>query len=167
METRVGIGFDVHRFAAGRPLVLGGCPVPHRRGLEGHSDADVLCHAVMDALLGAVADGDIGRHFPDTDRRWKGARSVELLAQVAARLAKRRARIGNVDVTILAEEPRIAPHVAAMRANLGKAMGIAVGRVSIKATTMERMGTIGRREGIAAMAVATVIAVSRRKGKRA
>jgi len=167
METLVGTGFDIHRFAAGRPLVLGGCLVPHRRGLAGHSDADVLCHAVMDALLGAVADGDIGHHFPDTDVRWKGARSLELLARVVARLKERHARVGNVDVTVLAEEPRIAPHVAAIRENLARTMGIAVDRVSVKATTMERMGAIGRREGIAAMAVAAVLLSSRRKKRRA
>jgi len=154
--TRTGIGFDAHRFAAGRRLVLGGVTIPHERGLEGHSDADVLCHAVADALLGAVAAGDIGQHFPDTDPRWKDADSLDLLKRVAALLRERGARPVNVDVTVLAERPRLAPHAEAMRRNLAAAMDIPVGRVSVKATTVEKMGALGREEGIAALAAAAV-----------
>jgi 2-C-methyl-D-erythritol 4-phosphate cytidylyltransferase/2-C-methyl-D-erythritol 2,4-cyclodiphosphate synthase len=156
METRTGLGFDAHRFAEGRRMVLGGVEIAHPRGLLGHSDADVLCHAVMDALLGAVGDGDIGMHFPDTDVRWKGACSLDLLKAVGAKLAARGARIVHIDCTVLAEKPKIAPHREAMRAAMGGVLGLEPDRVSIKATTMERMGTIGREEGIVAMAVATV-----------
>ena len=151
-----GIGFDIHAFAPGRRLVLGGVEIPHSQGLLGHSDADVLCHAISDALLGAVADGDIGRHFPDTDARWKGANSLDLLRTVAGRLRERGARVVNVDSTVLAEAPRVGPHVAAMRHALAGAMGIEEARVSVKATTCEGLGALGRREGIAVMAIATV-----------
>lgn len=153
---RTGIGFDAHRFADGRRLVLGGVEFEHHRGLLGHSDADVLCHAVMDALLGATADGDIGKHFPDTDARWKDARSVDLLGIVAEGLRSRGWSVVNVDATVLAESPKLAPRIDTMRANLAEAMQIAADRVSVKATTMEGLGTVGRGEGIAAMAVATV-----------
>jgi 2-C-methyl-D-erythritol 2,4-cyclodiphosphate synthase len=153
---RTGIGFDAHRFAEGRQLVLGGVKFEHGRGLLGHSDADVLCHAVMDALLGAVADGDIGKHFPDTDARWKDARSVDMLGIVAERLRTRGWSVVNVDATVLAESPRLAPRIEAMRVNMSEAMRIAADCVSVKATTMEGLGTVGRGEGIAAMAVATV-----------
>jgi 2-C-methyl-D-erythritol 2,4-cyclodiphosphate synthase len=153
---RTGIGFDTHRLVEGRALTLGGVRIPHATGLLGHSDADVLTHAIMDALLGAVADGDIGQHFPDTDPRWKDADSLALLRQVVARLAARGWRVGNVDATILAEAPRLAPHNARMRARLAEALGITVAAVSVKATTVEGLGAIGRREGISAMAVATV-----------
>ncbi len=153
---RTGMGFDVHPFADGRRLVLGGVELDSPRGLAGHSDADVLCHALADALLGAVADGDIGEHFPDTDPRWKGADSLQLLAHCARRVAARGARIVNVDATVLAEYPRLAPHRARMRERLAAALQLPVDRVSIKATTMEKLGSIGRGEGIAAMAIATV-----------
>lgn len=153
---RTGIGFDAHRLARGRRLVLGGVRIEHEMGLDGYSDADVLCHAVADALLGAAADGDIGRHFPDTDPQWKDADSLKLLAAVAERLAAKRMRVVNVDAMLLAEAPRIVPHREAMRANIAGALGIGIDRVSVKATTMEGMGAIGRREGIAAMAVATI-----------
>jgi 2-C-methyl-D-erythritol 2,4-cyclodiphosphate synthase len=153
---RTGIGYDIHRLVAGRPLILGGVEISHPMGLLGHSDADVLTHAIMDALLGAVADGDIGRHFPDSDPRWQGADSLALLRQVVARLAANGWRVGNVDATILAEAPRLAPHIATMRARLADSMGIPATNVSVKATTVEGLGAIGRREGIAAMAVATV-----------
>ena len=153
---RTGIGYDVHRLAEGRALVLGGIRIPHALGLLGHSDADVLTHAVMDALLGAVADGDIGKHFPDTDARWKDADSLDLLRQVIARLAARGWRVGNVDATVMAEAPRLAPHIADMRARLAEALGVTPEAVSVKATTVEGLGAIGRGEGIAAMAVATV-----------
>jgi 2-C-methyl-D-erythritol 2,4-cyclodiphosphate synthase len=153
---RTGIGYDIHRLVAGRPLILGGVEISHPMGLLGHSDADVLTHAIMDALLGAVADGDIGRHFPDSDPRWKGADSLALLRQVVARLAANGWRVGNVDATVLAEAPRLAPHIATIRARLAEALGVPVTAVSVKATTVEGLGAIGRREGIAAMAVATV-----------
>jgi 2-C-methyl-D-erythritol 2,4-cyclodiphosphate synthase len=153
---RTGIGFDAHRLVRDRRLVLGGVAIRHELGLEGHSDADVLCHAVMDALLGAIADGDIGLHFPNTDARWKDARSIELLGIVGRRLDQRHARILNVDATVLAERPKLADHIGAMRGNMADALGIGVERVSVKATTVEQLGSIGREEGIAAMAVATV-----------
>ncbi len=153
---RTGIGYDTHRLAEGRALVLGGVKIPHALGLLGHSDADVLTHAVMDALLGAVADGDIGKHFPDTDARWKDADSLDLLRQVIARLSTRGWRVGNVDATVMAEAPRLAPHIADMRARLAEALGVTPEAVSVKATTVEGLGAIGRGEGIAAMAVATV-----------
>ncbi len=153
---RTGIGYDIHRLVAGRPLILGGVEISHPMGLLGHSDADVLTHAIMDALLGAAADGDIGRHFPDSDPRWKGADSLALLRQVVARLAANGWRVGNVDATILAEAPRLAPHIATIRARLAEALGVPVTAVSVKATTVEGLGAIGRREGIAALAVATV-----------
>jgi 2-C-methyl-D-erythritol 2,4-cyclodiphosphate synthase len=154
--TRTGIGYDAHRLVEGRRVILGGVDIPHERGLLGHSDADVLTHAIMDALLGAIADGDIGRHFPDSDPRWKDARSVDMLRQVAGRVRGAGWAIANADATVLAEAPRLAPHVALMRSRLAEAMGIGPEQVSIKATTMEGLGAIGRREGIAAMAVATV-----------
>jgi 2-C-methyl-D-erythritol 2,4-cyclodiphosphate synthase len=151
-----GIGFDIHAFAPGRRLVLGGVEIPHPQGLAGHSDADVLCHAVADALLGAMADGDIGRHFPDTDARWKDASSLALLRIVAERVRARGGRIVNVDSTVLAEAPRLGPHVAAMRAAMAESLGIEAARVSVKATTCEGLGALGRREGIAVMAIAAV-----------
>ena len=156
---RTGIGFDTHRLVEGRKLILGGVDIPHGTGLLGHSDADVLTHAVMDALLGAVADGDIGRHFPDTDPKWAGADSVALLRAVVARLAAGGWRVGNVDATVLAERPKLLPHIPAMRGRLAEAMGVPVGAVSVKATTVEGLGAIGRREGISAMAVATVLPI--------
>ena len=136
--------------------MLGGVEIPHTAGLAGHSDADVLCHAIMDALLGATADGDIGKHFPDTDPTWKDARSLDLLRRVAERVAGRGWRVENVDSTVLAEKPRLAPHMEPMRRNIAAAIGIDIGTVSVKATTMEKMGDVGREEGIVAMAVATV-----------
>ena len=153
---RTGIGFDAHRLVAGRPLVLGGVMIEFPRGLEGHSDADVLCHAVMDALLGAVADGDIGQHFPDTDARWKDACSLDLLAAVGHRLRARHATIVNLDVTMIAERPKLAPHIPAMRERMARALDVTVNRVSVKATTVERLGALGREEGMAALCVATV-----------
>ena len=153
---RAGIGFDIHRFQKGRRLVLGGVRIKSEAGLLGHSDADVLCHAVIDALLGAVADGDIGSHFPDTQKRWKGANSLKLLASVAGKLRAKGVVINNIDSTILAEKPRLAPYREKMRRNLAQAMGVALERVSVKATTLEGLGALGRGEGIAAMATATV-----------
>ena len=154
MTARIGTGFDVHALVAGRPLVLGGVTVPFERGLAGHSDADVLLHAIADALLGALALGDIGRHFPDTDPRYRGADSRVLLRHVAGLVANAGYAVGNVDATIVAQAPRLAPHVDAMRANIAGDLGCDVGRVSVKATTTEQLGFTGRSEGIAAMAVA-------------
>jgi len=153
---RSGIGFDIHRFAPGRRLVLGGVEIPHDQGLDGHSDADVLTHAVMDALLGSVAEGDIGQHFPNTDERWRGADSLRLLAHVVTVLHDCAARVLNVDATVIAEKPKLLPHIPTMRSRLAQVMGIAPEFVSVKATTAEMLGALGRREGIAAMAVASV-----------
>lgn len=153
-ELRVGQGYDVHRLTEGRPLILGGVSVPWDRGLMGHSDADVLAHAVMDALLGAAAMGDIGQLFPDTDPAYSGADSLGLLREVSRRLAEAGWRVVNVDATVVAQRPRLAPFIPAMRRNLGTAMGLEESRVSVKATTEERLGFTGREEGIAALAVA-------------
>ena len=153
---KTGIGFDAHRLVKGRRLILGGVPIEHVAGLAGHSDADVLCHALADALLGAIADGDIGVHFPDTDPRWQDANSLDLLAQVVARLKARRARVVHVDAILMAEAPKLAPYRQAMRERLARVLEVPVQGVSIKATTLEGMGALGRREGIAAMAVANV-----------
>ena len=151
---RIGQGFDVHAFAQGRRLVIGGVAIPHEKGLEGHSDADVLLHAICDALLGAAALGDIGKHFPDSDPAYAGADSRRLLREVKKKLGTY--RIVNVDATILAQAPRMAPHVAQMIANIASDLGIAPGAVSIKATTTEHLGFIGRTEGIAAQAIALI-----------
>jgi 2-C-methyl-D-erythritol 2,4-cyclodiphosphate synthase len=150
---RVGTGHDIHRFEAGRPLVLGGVRVPYGWGLAGHSDADVLTHAIMDALLGALALGDIGRHFPDTDPQWKNADSLALLARVVEMIGEQGWQVGNLDAILLAEAPRLAPYLPAMRERLASALGVEADRVSVKAGTHERMGSIGRGEGIAATAV--------------
>lgn len=153
---RSGIGFDTHRLVEGRKLILGGVEIPHTVGLLGHSDADVLTHAIMDALLGAIAAGDIGQHFPDTDATWKDADSIELLRAVTKILAERGWKVGNIDATVLAERPKLMPHLPAMCQRLADAMQVPVEAVSVKATTVEGLGAIGRREGISAMAVATV-----------
>ena len=152
MNARIGNGFDVHAFAAGRPLVIGGVTIPHERGLEGHSDADVLLHAIADAILGALAMGDLGRHFPDTDVRWKGADSRRLLRNVAAMMSAQRHAIGNIDATVIAQVPKLTPFIDAMRANIAADVGCDVSRVSVKATTTEHLGFAGRGEGIAALA---------------
>ena len=149
---RIGTGFDVHGLVAGRPLVIGGVTIPYERGLDGHSDADVLCHAIGDALLGALALGDLGKHFPDTDPRWKGADSRSLLRHIVTLVHERGFSVGNVDATVIAQAPKLAPHVPAMRANLAADLGCALDDVSVKATTTERLGFAGRGEGIAAMA---------------
>jgi 2-C-methyl-D-erythritol 2,4-cyclodiphosphate synthase len=154
--TRSGIGYDVHRLVPGRKLVLGGVEIPHAVGLEGHSDADVLSHAVADALLGAIGSGDIGHHFPNTDESIRGISSIDILRRVAAVLAQEKAKPSNVDATLIAEAPRIAPHIPAMRKKIAAALGMAEADISIKATTNEGLGSIGRGEGIAAMAVAAV-----------
>jgi 2-C-methyl-D-erythritol 2,4-cyclodiphosphate synthase len=153
---RTGIGFDIHRFAAGRRLVLGGVDIPCDVGLEGHSDADVLCHALADALLGAIADGDIGQHFPNTDLRWKDADSVELLRHVVGRVKAKGFHVVNVDAVITAQMPKVMPYAVRMRERLAPVLEVNLDGVSIKATTMEGLGAIGRAEGIAVMAVATV-----------
>jgi len=156
MTVRIGQGFDVHRLVAGRRLVIGGVEIAHDKGLLGHSDADVLLHAVCDALLGAAALGDIGRHFPDSDARYKGIDSRELLRHVATLLKGKGYRVVNVDATIVAEAPRMAPHVAAMCSNIAADLGIAVDFVNVKATTTEQLGFTGRGEGIAAQAICLI-----------
>jgi 2-C-methyl-D-erythritol 2,4-cyclodiphosphate synthase len=153
---RVGIGYDVHRFAEGRPLILGGVEIDHDRGLSGHSDADVLTHAVIDALLGAAALGDIGEHFPDTDPRYKGADSIALLAATVELLGQGGFTPANVDATVVIERPKLAPHKHAIRDRLAATLGIGPELVSVKATTAEGMGFVGRREGVAALAVASI-----------
>ena len=153
---RCGIGYDVHRLVAGRKLILGGVEIAHSHGLEGHSDADVLLHAIADALLGTIGAGDIGRHFPNTDESLRGISSIEILRSVAKLLAEKRARVVNVDATVLTEEPQLAPHVAAMRKTIADAISTSDWNVSVKATTNERLGAIGRGEGIAAIAIASV-----------
>lgn len=156
---RVGIGYDVHRLAEGRDLILGGVDIPYERGLLGHSDADVLVHAVMDALLGAAALGDIGKHFPDTDQEYKGISSVRLLEHVRHLLAQKGYTVGNVDATIIAQSPKMAPYIQEMRENVAKALGVSSDQISIKATTEEGLGFTGSGEGIASQAVACLEAV--------
>jgi 2-C-methyl-D-erythritol 2,4-cyclodiphosphate synthase len=153
---RSGIGYDAHRLVEGRKLILGGIEIAHARGLEGHSDADVLSHAIADALLGAIGAGDIGQHFPNTDESIRGISSIEILKRASALLAEKKARVTSVDATLIAEAPKIAPHIPAMRKIIAKAIGVSESTVSIKATTNEGLGAIGRGEGMAAMAVATI-----------
>lgn len=154
-DIRIGHGYDVHRFAPDRKLILGGVEIEYELGLLGHSDADVLCHAVSDALLGALALGDIGKHFPDTDPKYKGADSIELLKHCVGLLGEY--RVSNVDVTVIAQKPKLAPHIYKMRENLAAAMDIDISRVSIKATTEEGLGFTGALEGISCHCVALVI----------
>nr|WP_274595111.1 2-C-methyl-D-erythritol 2,4-cyclodiphosphate synthase [Mariprofundus erugo] len=161
LNIRVGHGFDVHPFAEGRKLILGGVDIPHQRGLAGHSDADVLYHALCDALLGAAGLGDIGHHFPDSDMQYKDADSARFVSATVSALSERGWTVGNVDVTVIAQEPKIAPHVAAMRERLAGLLLVDQSAVNIKATTTERLGYVGRKEGIAAHAVALI---SRRPG---
>jgi 2-C-methyl-D-erythritol 2,4-cyclodiphosphate synthase len=153
---RCGIGYDMHRLVEGRKLILGGVEIAHSRGLEGHSDADVLSHAIADALLGAIGAGDIGQHFPNTDGSIRGISSIEILKHVSNLLGEKKTRVLNIDATVIAEEPKLVSHVAAMRKIIADAIGISDSNVSVKATTNEKLGTIGRGEGIAAMAVAIV-----------
>ena len=155
-DMRIGHGYDVHRLAEGRKLILGGVDIPWEKGLLGHSDADVLTHAVMDALLGAAGLGDIGQHFPDTDPAYAGADSLKLLEHVTGLLKERGFAVGNVDATILAQRPKLAPHIPRMRDNLAQAMGIDPGRVNVKATTEEGLGFTGSGEGMAAHGVAMI-----------
>ena len=153
---RTGIGYDAHRFKEGRKLVLGGVEIPHPLGLEGYSDADVLIHAIADALLGAIGEKDIGHHFPNTDEAIRGISSLEILQRIGQILVRQNFRVANLDATLIAEAPRISPHLEAMRETISAALEIDVSRVGIKATTNEGMGAIGRGEGMAAMAVACV-----------
>ncbi len=154
--NHVGIGYDVHQLVEGRKLVLGGVEIPHAKGLDGHSDADVLMHAICDAVLGALGEADIGHFFPNTDPRWRGAPSKVFLQEAARQVSFREGRIVNIDATLIAQQPKIAPHLQAMKANIAGALGLNINRVGIKATTNEHLGFVGREEGIAAMAVASV-----------
>jgi 2-C-methyl-D-erythritol 2,4-cyclodiphosphate synthase len=154
--TRCGIGYDAHRLVSGRKLILGGVEISHDRGLDGHSDADVLCHAIADAILGALGEGDIGKHFPNTNEAIRGISSIEILRHVATIAAKKNARVVNVDATLLAEAPKISPYISGMKEKITAALGIEAEAVSIKATTNEGLGAIGRGEGMSAMAVASV-----------
>lgn len=156
---RIGTGFDVHQLVAGRPLIMGGVTIPYERGLLGHSDADVLLHAIADALLGAAALGDIGKHFPDTDSAYKGADSRVLLRSVVVRVREAGWQVGNIDSTIIAQMPKMAPHIAQMRTNIAADCGVSVDCVSVKATTTEKLGFTGRGEGIAAQASALLTSV--------
>ena len=150
---RIGMGYDVHKLVEGRELILGGVKIPYEKGLLGHSDADVLIHAVMDALLGAAALGDIGKHFPDTDQAYKGISSVKLLVHVAGLLREHGYEVGNIDATIIAQRPKMAPHIETMRANIAEALGIEVDQINIKATTEEGLGFTGSGEGISSQAI--------------
>jgi 2-C-methyl-D-erythritol 2,4-cyclodiphosphate synthase len=154
--VHVGIGYDVHPLVAGRKLILGGVDIPHTKGLDGHSDADALMHAVCDAVLGALGEPDIGHFFPNTNPRWKGVPSKIFLEEAARQAKFRNARIVNIDATIIAQEPKMAPHMSEMKINIAGALGISLERVGVKATTNEHLGFLGRGEGIAAMAVAGV-----------
>lgn len=154
--VHVGIGYDVHQLVAGRKLVLGGVEIPHTKGLEGHSDADALMHAICDSILGALGEEDIGHFFPNTDPRWKGVPSRIFLEEAARQVAQRGGRIVNVDATLIAQAPKIYPHIAEMKRHIAAALGVTVKQIGVKATTNETMGFVGREEGIAAMAVASV-----------
>ncbi|MBM7853801.1 2-C-methyl-D-erythritol 2,4-cyclodiphosphate synthase [Desulfohalotomaculum tongense] len=153
---RVGIGYDVHRLAPGRLLVIGGVEIPYPAGLVGHSDADVLTHAIMDALLGAAGEGDIGRHFPDSDEKYKGISSIKLLQRVGEIISAAGYAVNNIDGIIIAQAPRMAPHIRAMEQNIAGALGIEINRVNIKATTTEKLGFVGQGQGMAAQAIASL-----------
>jgi 2-C-methyl-D-erythritol 2,4-cyclodiphosphate synthase len=154
---RIGHGYDVHRLVAGRKLIMGGVDIPWDLGLLGHSDADVLLHAIADAILGAIGEGDIGRHFPDTDAAYKGADSLKLLSHVMALAEARGYRLGNLDATIIAQQPKMAPHIPVMRSNIARALNAVTGQVNVKATTEEGLGFSGRGEGISAHAVVLMV----------
>lgn len=154
--VHVGIGYDVHALVAGRKLMLGGVEIPHTKGLDGHSDADALMHAICDALLGALGEEDIGHFFPNTDPRWKGAPSRVFLEEAARQVLQRNGRIVNVDATLIAQAPKVYPHIGGMKRNIADALGVREAQIGVKATTNEGMGFLGREEGIAAMAVASV-----------
>ncbi len=153
---RVGMGYDVHQLVEGRKLIMGGVEIAHDKGLLGHSDADVVVHAIMDALIGAIAEGDIGKHFPDTDPQYKGISSISLLEHVGKLLKDRKAVIHNIDATIIAQKPKMAPHILAMRENIARALEIEVGQVNIKATTEEKLGFTGAEQGISSQAIVMV-----------
>lgn len=157
MDFRIGSGFDVHKLVEGRKCIICGVEIPYTKGLLGHSDADVALHALMDALLGAAAMGDIGKHFPDTDERFKGADSMRLTEHVASLLKEKGWQVNNVDVTIIAQAPKMAPHIQQMRENVARVLEIDLDRVNVKATTTEKLGFTGRGEGIAAEAVASIV----------
>jgi 2-C-methyl-D-erythritol 2,4-cyclodiphosphate synthase len=157
---RIGHGYDVHRLVEGRKLIMGGVDIPWKKGLLGHSDADVLLHAIADAILGAIGEGDIGRHFPDTDAAYKGADSLKLLSHVMTLADSRGYRLGNLDATIIAQQPKMAPHIATMRENISAVLNVAIEEVNVKATTEEGLGFSGRGEGISAHAVVLMLAKS-------
>jgi 2-C-methyl-D-erythritol 2,4-cyclodiphosphate synthase len=159
-QDRVGIGSDTHRFDPQRPLILGGVTIPNSPGLSGHSDADALTHAIIDALLGAAALGDIGAHFPPNDPRWKDADSLGMLSHVVDLLSQRGYRIGNVDATVIAEQPTLQPHLGSMRQRLASTMGVEIDAVSVKATTAERLGALGRGEGLQTNAIARIVGIA-------
>jgi 2-C-methyl-D-erythritol 2,4-cyclodiphosphate synthase len=158
MTIRIGNGYDIHRLVENRPLILGGVTIPHDRGLDGHSDADVLTHAIMDAMLGALSLGDIGRYFPPGDPQWAGADSLKLLAQVDTMVRDQGWMIGNIDSVIVAEQPKLKPHIEAMRSRLAETLNLAPDQVGVKATTNEKLGPTGRQEGIAVYAVVLLMA---------
>jgi 2-C-methyl-D-erythritol 2,4-cyclodiphosphate synthase len=157
MNIRIGNGYDIHKLVTGRPLILGGVEIPHSLGLLGHSDADVLIHAIMDALLGALGMGDIGHYFPPSDPKWKGANSTLLMQQVATIIESQGWKIGNIDSTVVAEQPKLKPHLKPMRQAIAQTLDIEIEQISIKATTNEQLGPVGREEGICAYAVVLLI----------
>lgn len=161
---RIGFGYDVHRLTARRPLFMGGVQIPHERGLDGHSDADVLIHSVMDALLGALGKGDIGLHFPDTDPAYKGMSSLIMLERVADLVRRDGFRLNNMDVTVVAEKPKLAPYLDAMKNAMAEALEVSTARINLKATTSEGLGFCGKREGIESFAVVSLIAAERTQG---
>ena len=156
-RLRIGEGWDIHALVVGRPVILGGVPIPHTHGLQGHSDADALCHAITDALFGAAAMGDIGHHFPDTDERFKGSDSLALLAEAARRVRAEGWQINNIDSTVIAQAPKLAPHIATMRQRLSQALGLALNQVNVKAKTAEKMGPVGDGRAMEARAVCLLI----------
>ena len=158
---RVGLGYDVHKLVEGRKLIIGGVNVPHEKGLLGHSDADVLIHAVMDSILGALALGDIGKHFPDTDERFKGADSIKLLEHVYTLITEMGYKINNIDCTIIAQSPKMAPHIQNMRENIAKALNTSIENINVKATTEEGLGFTGAKEGIAAQSICLLVKVDK------
>ncbi len=158
---RIGIGYDVHKLVENRDLIIGGVNVPHEKGLLGHSDADVLTHAVMDSILGALALGDIGKHFPDTDERFKGADSIKLLEHVYLLITEKGYKINNIDCTIIAQSPKMAPHIQKMRENFAKALNTEIDNINVKATTEEGLGFTGTKEGISAQSICTVVKVDK------
>ena len=158
---RVGLGYDVHKLVVGRKLIIGGVDIPHEKGLLGHSDADVLIHAVMDSIIGALALGDIGKHFPDTDEKYKGADSIKLLEFVYNLINEKGYDIGNIDCTIIAQSPKMAPHIQSMRENIAKALNTSVENINVKATTEEGLGFTGAKEGIAAQSICLLVKVDK------